>query len=566
MPNPDHVIAYFTMEIGLGDELPTYCGGLGMLAGDTVLAAADLGVPMVAVSLLYRKGFFNQTIDRNGKQKEAPVDWDPASVLEEMPQRVHVPIEGRSVMVRCWRRMLRGVTGKYVPVYFLDTDVPENRPSDRRITHWLYQGDEADQLRQRAVLGIAGPRMLRALTHDVTTYHMNEGHGFMLILEQMSEHLSRFDKQEIDADCLAYAKHRTVFTTHTPIPAGHDTYPVAKVKDIVGHHPALDRPDLYGEGKTLNASVFSLNGSRYANGVARRHGEVSREMFPGYDIDSVTNGVHCARWTSPPFQKLFDLYCPEWRENNTDLRLAAGISDDELFKAHDQAKRAYMRMVEGRTGIAMDAERFTITFARRATPYKRANLIIDDLERLVYLNDEVFPIQLVFTGKAHPNDQAGKDLIHSIVQAAKKVKKHFPIVYYPDYDMAMGAASTSGSELWLNNPLPPLEASGTSGMKAAINGVPSLSTLDGWWIEGHVEHVTGWSIDDPKGVEDMKPQEILAAHAQSAYDKLERDILPTWRDDKAYWAEIMRSCISLNGSHFTTERMVKDYIHRAYLY
>ncbi|MEO0482835.1 MAG: alpha-glucan family phosphorylase [Planctomycetota bacterium] len=555
MPNPDRVIAYFTMEIGLGDALPTYCGGLGILAGDTVRAAADLRLPMVGVCLCYRKGFFEQSFDRTGRQKEADAKWDPAEVLEEMPQRAFVPIEGRNVIVRCFRMFVEGATSGRVPVYFLDTDLPENEPQDRSITHRLYQGDHVQQLKQRAVLGIAGPRMLRALTHDVDVFHMNEGHGFLLTLELMSEHLSRYNKFDIDDATIAAAKDRVVFTTHTPIPAGHDRYALSDVKRVVGDHPLWKRADLIGGKSKLNATVLSLNLSRYANGVARRHGEVSREMFPGYDIDSVTNGVHAATWASPPMRKLFDRWTPEWRTHNQDLRMANAIDDASLLRAHDEAKQDLLGHVFQRTGVQLDPRRFTIVFARRATPYKRPDLVISDPERLRAMSKDIYPIQILFAGKSHPGDEAGKDMIQRIVHTGRDLAPDVPIVFIPNYDQLFGAKLTAGADLWLNNPEPPKEASGTSGMKAALNGVPSLSTLDGWWIEGHVENVTGWSIDG-----DTESQ-----HIASLYDKLESEILPTFRDDQPYWAEIMRSCISLNGSHFTTERMLKDYTTHAYL-
>lgn len=559
MANPNKVIGYFTMEIGIDDSIPTYCGGLGMLAGDTIKAAADLGLPMVACTLLYRGGYVDQSIDRSGNQKEKAVDWDPDTVLEEMPQRVHVPIEGRTVVVRCYRKIWKGVTGKYVPVYFLDTDLPENTARDRKITERLYIGDDMAKLRQRAVLGIAGPRMLRALTHDVDVYHMNEGHGVLLTMELMSEHLSRFDKQKVDAECVRYSREKCVFTTHTPVPAGHDQFKVADVREVVGDHPAFREPELFatgGKGRTVHASIMALNLSRYANGVAKRHGEVSREMFPGYDIDSVTNGIHAPTWASPYMQAIFDKHFPEWRVRTEDLRMATSIADRPLLDAHANAKRDLMAHVRERTGADVSEERFTITFARRATPYKRPTLFMHDIERLIDINENVHPIQVFFTGKSHPADGKGKDAIHTVLQAARKVKKHFPITWIPNYNMELGAKLTAGSDLWLNNPKPPLEASGTSGMKAALNGVPSLSSLDGWWIEGHSEHVTGWSIDG----------ETETENAKSIYDKLERDILPVYRDDKAYWAEIMRSCIALNGSHFTTIRMLKDYVLKAYLH
>ncbi|MEL7474266.1 MAG: alpha-glucan family phosphorylase [Planctomycetota bacterium] len=555
MPSPDQIIAYFTMEIGLGDALPTYCGGLGILAGDTVRAAADLELPMVGVSLLYRKGYFTQTLNKKGRQQQLDADWNPDDVLEEMPQRTYVPIEERDVVVRAYRLFVNGVTGHRVPIYFLDTDLPENHQHDRGITHRLYQGDHAQQLRQRAVLGIAGPRLLRALTHDVGVFHMNEGHGFLLTLELMSEHLSRYNKAEIDDATIAAAKSRVVFTTHTPIPAGHDRYALTEVKRIVGDHPLWKRHDLIGGRSKLNATVLSLNLSRYANGVARRHGEVSREMFPGYNIDSVTNGIHAATWASPPMRKLFDKWTPEWRHHNQDLRLANAIDDKSLLNAHKESKRDLLDHVFARTGVRLDEDRFTIVFARRAVPYKRPELILSDPDHLKHLSKMVQPMQILFAGKAHPGDEHGKDSIQKIVEIGRTMAPHVPVVFVPNYDQELGAKLTAGADLWLNNPEPPKEASGTSGMKAALNGVPSLSNLDGWWIEGHVENVTGWSIDG----------DTAAQHADSLYDKLEHHILPTYRDDQPYWAEIMRSCISLNGSHFTTERMLKDYTLRAYL-
>lgn len=555
MPNPDRLIAYFTMEIGLGDALPTYCGGLGILAGDTVRAAADLELPFVGVTLLYRKGYFVQSFDDTGRQVQSDAEWNPDDVLEEMPQRVCVPIEGRDVMVRCYRLFVHGVTGHRVAVYFLDTDLPENDPGDRTIAHRLYQGDHVEQLRQRAVLGIGGPRMLRALTHDVDVFHMNEGHGFLLTLELMSEHLSRYGKFEIDDACVRAAKSRVVFTTHTPIPAGHDKYSLTDAKRVVGDHPLWKRHDLIGGARKIHTTELALNLSRYANGVARRHGEVSREMFPGYEIDSVTNGIHAATWAHPNMRQLFDKWIPEWRTHNQDLRLAGAIDDRDLLKAHAGAKADLLDHVFHRTGERLSADAFTIVFARRAVPYKRPDLIISDPERLRAISQGVHPIQILFAGKAHPGDEHGKDAIQKILGVARELGGDVPIVYVPNYDQELGAKLTAGADLWLNNPEPPKEASGTSGMKAALNGVPSLSTLDGWWIEGHVENVTGWSIDG----------ETTHQHAQSAYDKLESVILPTFRDDQAYWAEIMRSCISLNGSHFTTERMLKDYTLRAYL-
>ena len=560
MPNPNHTIAYFSLEIGLDASLPTYSGGLGVLAGDTIKAAADLGLPYAAVTLLYRNGYFKQQLNEEHLQTEASVEWDPEAQLEEMPQRAYVPIEGRVVHVRAYRLMLRGATGHHVPIYFLDTDLPENEKKDRAITHALYAGDTDHRIKQEAVLGIAGKRFLRAATHDVVLHHMNEGHAVFVTVELLSEHLSRFDKQKIDADAIAWARDRCVFTTHTPVPAGHDRFSIDRVRAIIGDHPAFDRADLYGGNNVLNTTVLALNLSRFANGVAIKHGEVSRRMFPGYDISSVTNGVHAGTWTSPQMAALYDRHLPGWRTNNAELRRAVGIPDSDILEAHAASKAALIEHVNTHTEANLEPNRFTIAFARRSTAYKRPAMLVSDTARLIRMSREVGPIQIIYAGKAHPHDHAGKEIIQQILRAGQELAPEVPLAFVPNYDMDLAKLYTSGCDLWLNNPEPPLEASGTSGMKAALNGVPSLSTLDGWWLEGHVEGVTGWAIDGTGTGE-----ALAESNAQSLYTKLERDILPLYQRDRHAWAGIMRQSIALNGSYFTTERMVKDYIQQAYL-
>ncbi len=561
MPNPNHVIAYLSLEIGLAKEIPTYSGGLGVLAGDTIRAAADLGLPYAAVTLLYRKGYFTQSFDREGMQQESATAWKPEELMEEMPQRAYVPIEGRTVYVRAYRYWVNGATGHRVPVYFLDTDLPENAPQDREITHALYAGDTDHRIKQASVLGIAGRRMLRAMTHDCTTFHMNEGHGFLLTIELMSEFLSRWQQMEVTPAAIEHVREQCVFTTHTPIPAGHDKFDIARVRAIVGDHPLFNRPDLYGSGKTLNTTVLALNLSRYANGVARRHGEVSREMFPGYTIDSVTNGVHAATWTGPHMARLFDEHIPGWRAASSDLRLAIGIPVEQIRRAHQEAKRDMIAHVNEQAGASLADDVFTIAFARRSTAYKRPELLFTDVERLKSISAQHGPIQLIFAGKAHPHDFQGKEILQHIARARDALEGSIRITVVPNYDIGLAAKLVAGSDIWLNTPLPPMEASGTSGMKAAMNGVPSLSTLDGWWIEGCSEGITGWAIEG----EAPNADALLRLHATSVYDKLERAILPAYRD-REQWGGIMRNAIALNGSYFTTQRMVRDYIARAYLY
>jgi starch phosphorylase len=563
MSNSSNVIAYFSLEIGLSASIPTYSGGLGVLAGDTIKAAADLGLPYVGVTLLYRDGYFTQSLDQNGMQRENATPWQPEKMLEEMPVRTYVPIDGRNVLVRAFRQMYRGSGGAYVPIYFLDTDLPENDEAARGITRALYAGDPDHRIRQEAVLGIAGRRMLRSLSHDVGTFHMNEGHACFLIIELLSEHLARHDKQSIDAACLTHAKARCVFTTHTPVPAGHDRFGIERVRAIIGDHPAFHRPDLYAEAdhpEVFNTTVFALNCTRFANGVAKKHGEVSRAMFPGYAIDSITNGVHAPTWVGPAMQKLFDQHVPGWRRSTSDLRLAGGVPDGALAEAHAEAKAALIDRVHSASGVKLSPDRFTIAFARRATAYKRPHMLVSDLDRLKYINKYVCPIQIVYAGKAHPHDHRGKEIIQQVLRAGKELEGHVPLAFVPNYDMDLAGVYTAGADLWLNTPEPPMEASGTSGMKAAMNGVPQLSTLDGWWLEGWIEGVTGWSIEGA-GTGDA----LEAAHAASMYDKLEHAILPLWKSNRPGWTEVMRAAISVNGSYFSTERMVRDYIHKAYL-
>ncbi|MCC6285702.1 MAG: alpha-glucan family phosphorylase [Phycisphaerales bacterium] len=559
MPNRNNTIAYFSMEIGLDSSVPTYSGGLGILAGDTIRAAADVGLPFAAVTLLYREGYFRQRLNEQGLQIEEPVQWNPEDRLELMPQRVHVPLDGRNVYVRAFRMMIRGVTGHYVPIYFLDTDLPENDPRDRHLTRALYAGDTDHRIRQEAILGIGGRRMLRALTHDVVMNHMNEGHAFLVIVELLSEYLSRHNQGHIDAASAQYARERCVFTTHTPIPAGHDRFNIHRVRAIVGDHPVFHRPDLSGEGDTLNTTVLAMHFSRFSNAVSRKHGEVSRGMFPGHAIAPITNGVHAASWVGPSMASLFDRHQPQWREWNADLRLIAGVPESEILAAHGEAKRALIEHINGQMGSRLDPEVFTVAFARRATAYKRPAMLLSDVGRLRAIVRSAGPVQVIYAGKAHPHDGRGKEIIQEIVRAAGTLRREIEVVFVPNYDIELARLYVAGSDLWLNNPEPPLEASGTSGMKAALNGVPSLSTMDGWWIEGCAEGVTGWAIEG-EGQGDA----LAAAHANSLYQKLEHVILPLYYGDRTGYAKVMRRAVAINGSYFTTERMAREYALRAY--
>ncbi|MEM1185133.1 MAG: alpha-glucan family phosphorylase [Planctomycetota bacterium] len=585
MPTFDHDIAYFSLEIGFDAHIPTYSGGLGILAGDTLRAAADLELPYVGVTLLYRGGYFKQRLGTEGEQVEEATAWAPEEVLRPMTPRVVVPVDGRDVVVRAWRLDVFGVGGYLVPVYYLDTDLPENDPAARELTARLYAGDTDHRIRQEAILGIGGRRMLRAIGHDLGTFHMNEGHACFVCVELLSEHLSRAAERRdgqgghhlgvhdtpaphsLTDDSIASVRSRCVFTTHTPVAAGHDRFQIERVKAIIGHHPVFDRPDLYGEGSTLNTTKLAMNFSSFSNAVARKHGEVSRAMFPGYPIHAITNGVHAASWVSDPVRALFDGHVPEWKRVNTDLRMCSALPTDSLVDAHKRAKNDLLELVEAQSGVRLDREALTMVFSRRMTDYKRPSLLLRDVERLRNISKNVGKVQVIYAGKSHPNDGRGKEIIREIHEKARDLGQDCPVVFLSDYDIEVSKKLVSGADVWLNNPRPPLEASGTSGMKAALNGVPSLSTLDGWWLEGWVEGRTGWAIgetnDDATFADNIPGMD--EAHADSLYSKLEHAILPAWQAGDEAWAEIMRACIALNGSYFTTERMVSEYALRAYV-
>ena len=583
------LIAYFSMEIALENAMPTYSGGLGVLAGDTIRAAADLRLPMVAVSLLYRKGYFTQRLAEDGSQTEEPVEWSVGDFLTEDPARASVSIENRRVELRCWRYSAKGVRGFEVPIYFLDADLPANTEADRNLTGSLYGGDSYYRLCQEVILGIGGVRILRALGYnDLTRYHMNEGHAALLTLQLLDEEAAKEGRKSIRSEDIEKVRSKCVFTTHTPVPAGHDRFPMeyftrvfpgqtgfldlkdASSADLMkrvlqAEQNFLDLQEAARRGASLNMTQLALSLSTYVNGVAKQHGETSRQMFPEVPIEAITNGVHAGTWTSAPFQQLFDRYIPSWREDNYSLRSALGLPAEEVWAAHLIAKHNLLETVREKTGLKFDPEVFTIGFARRATGYKRADLILADLDRLREIAKNSGHFQIIYAGKAHPNDTGGKDIIRRIFHAKKALRKAVPVVFLDDYNLELGGRITSGVDVWLNTPQFPLEASGTSGMKAALNGVPSLSILDGWWVEGHIEGVTGWCIGESRRTAAGNTPADNTAEAESLYNKLESVILPLYYNDRAKFLQVMQHAIAINGSFFNTQRMVQQYITDAYL-
>lgn len=551
-------IAYFSMEVAVDPGIPTYSGGLGVLAGDTLRSCADLKIPIVAVSLLYRRGYFEQHLDEWGNQREQPVRWDPARLARLLPTTVRVAIEDRPVVIRAWQYDIIGLTGYVVPLLLLDTHVEENASGDRELTSDLYGGDERYRLAQEIVLGIGGIKMLRALgyTH-LERFHMNEGHAALLALELLRERkqseLASWDFDGVRRDCL--------FTTHTPVPAGHDQFSYELVKQMLGDTTPLDVLQMLGGNDRLNMTLLALNMSSYVNGVAKRHGEVSQDMFPGFAIDSITNGVHSVTWTSPSFRQLYDRYIPGWRTDSFALRHAISIPTQEIWAAHVHAKARLIEAVNQRTRQALSDEAFTIGFARRAALYKRADLVLSAPSELIEIVRRVGPLQIIFAGKAHPKDEPGKEMIRRVVQLAKQLDREVTIVYLEDYDMGLAQLLTAGVDLWLNTPQRPLEASGTSGMKAAHNGVPSFSVLDGWWLEGHIEGVTGWSIGSRMMGQEPNPAE----EARELYQKLRWTIVPLYYQSRDRWIDVMRHTIAFNASFFNTHRMAQQYATNAYV-
>ncbi len=550
-------VAYFSMEIAIEPEMNTYSGGLGVLAGDTLRAVADLAVPLVAVTLAHRRGYFRQLLSPEGVQTEMEQPWPVDAYTEAQPARVIVDLEGRAVHIRALRHDIHGVTGHIVPVYLLDTDLEENDPRDRTLTDRLYGGDNDYRLRQEVILGLGGVRMLLALGYEPAVYHMNEGHAALLTVALVGRALAGRALAQAGEVEFARVREQCVFTTHTPVPAGHDRFSLDQANRILGMETTGMLVHAGGcHDGLLNMTYVALRFSRFVNGVAMQHGIVSREMFPDYAIDAITNGVHAGTWASPPFLDVFDRHLPRWRRDNVTLRYAIDIPESEILEAHRAAKRLLLDAVLDRSGEQLSPDIFTIGFARRAATYKRMELLFTDPHRLVAMAKQYGGLQILFAGKAHPADQPGKSKIQRVIELAHELSdQQLRIVYLENYEWKLGGLMTSGVDLWLNTPKRPYEASGTSGMKAALNGVPSLSILDGWWIEGWIEDVTGWAIAD---------RDDESEEAESLYSQLEEVILPLFHNQPEQWHRIMRSAIALNGSFFNTQRMVEQYALNAY--
>lgn len=552
-------IAYFSMEIALRNEIPTYAGGLGVLAGDTLRSAADLELPMVAVSLACHTGYFRQEIDAQGRQTEHAATWDIRRWAQALDAKIAVQIDGRTVWIGGWLYVLEGHMGGRQPVLLLDTDLNENSSDDREITHHLYGGDNVYRFKQEMVLGLGGVRLLQAIGFTIRHYHMNEGHSALLGLELMRRftystgHLrpgeSHYDLPRVRDLCS--------FTTHTPVEAGHDRFSYELVQRVLDNDFDMDAIKRLAGEESLNMTRLALNLSEYVNGVARKHAEVSNAMFPGYKVHAITNGVHPYTWAAESFRQLYDHCLPGWcHEPQLLMRADCCIPEAAIWEAHIQAKQQLIEKVQTLAGVALKPDVPILGFARRMTAYKRPDLLFADLERLRAIARNQ-PFQIVLAGKAHPNDENGKHLIEQLYAHARDLAGTIPVVYLPDYDLALAQTLTAGVDVWLNTPLPPLEASGTSGMKAAFNGVPNLSVLDGWWIEGCIEGVTGWAIGDAAG--------MAEGNTYALYDKLEQVVLPLYYGHSdGGWVGVMKGAISKNASYFNSHRMMRRYATEAY--
>lgn len=593
-------VAYFCAEFGIHNSVPIYSGGLGVLAGDHLKTASDLGVPLVAVGILYRNGYFDQRIRVDGWQEDsdARIEFDGVPLVP-LPGRdgarhlVTVNTFGRDIHIRVWKMQV----GR-VPVYLLDSDLEVNHPEDRPLLSKLYSGGPAMRLRQEWLLGVGGVRALRALGIDPAAWHANEGHAAFMMVERVRELCAGGTAYR---EAVKQVRNASVFTTHTPVPAGHDHFSVDEVRQCaneywtemgidaetflrIGFHPES------GSG-VYHMTAASVRLSRRVNAVSRRHGIVTREMsrslWPNRDAESipvghVTNGVHLATWMATPIMKMLDEHLgPAWGHSNDPAlwEQVLTLDDETLWYTHSRLKNTLMRMVreEARrafaarqmettqlvgAGTLLDPNTLTIGFARRFATYKRANLIFRDVERLRRLvTNTQRPVQIVFAGKAHPADTPGKQVLQNVYQFTRDPQFEGRVAFVEDYGMHLAHLLVQGVDLWMNLPRVPLEASGTSGMKAALNGVPQLSTVDGWWEEGF-EGNNGWAIepdvDDDSGMNT----------ANRLYELLEQDVVPRFYDrDKnelpRRWLTMMKHAIRVGGQQFTARRMVEQYA-RAY--
>jgi glycogen phosphorylase len=553
-------IAYFSLELAIRPEIHTYAGGLGVLAGDTARSCADLELPVVFVTLISRAGYFRQEIGSDGQQIEQPDWWKPEQWCTPLNAMVAVDMERRPVWIRPWLYLHTCPLGHQIPILLLDTDLDQNDAADRELTHYLYGGDEAYRLKQEIVLGLGGLRVLDALAFDIHTFHLNEGHAALLTLELLKRHrlpakVARAGEPVYD---LAEVRESCVFTTHTPIEAGHDRFPYPLFERLLPDYMSTDTLGPLAGTDRLNMTQLALNLSGYINGVARRHAETTRRLFPGFRVHAITNGIHVGTWTHEAFVRLYDASFPQWQHEPEILVRTLQLPEQDIRDCHQAARGDLLAQVRELSGVSLDPDLPILAFARRMTGYKRPLLLFSDVDRLVSIASR-HPFQIVMAGKAHPRDQEGKELIRRLHEIMRQVQGRVTCVFLPNYDMRTAKALVAGADIWLNTPLPPMEASGTSGMKAALNGVLNISVPDGWWIEACIEGVTGWSI----GADGADAAD--GPNAAALHDKLEGTVLPLYHGDPARWNWMMKQAIGNIAYYFNSQRMMRRYASEAYL-
>lgn len=546
-------IAYFSMEIALEPGIPTYSGGLGVLSGDTLRSAADLSVPMVAVTLVYSGGYFYQIISPEGNQVEKSIRWDFLEGFKKLPERIKVPVQGKEITVCALEYDVIGATGHIIPVILLDVDQPENEPWQRNLIRTLYDSNKFTRIVQEMILGIGGIRILEALGYqNIQTHHLNEGHSAFLVFELLKKYGSI---EEVKKHC--------VFTTHTPVEAGHETFPYDLANDVFRENFPQICYSLCGDDH-LDMTKLAVNSSRYVNGVSNKNRDVNAKMFPGHKIDAITNGIYVNYWVSNYLKNVFDNeWGTLWRYDPTYLENVLAIDEHEIWRAHNKAKEDLFEYEKSHSWVYLEPELLTISYARRITEYKRPLLLFSDLERLAKIARH--QIQFIFAGKSHPADYNAKGMIKQLYDFSDYLWDSYQIqfAFLPNYDMDLAKLLIAGSDIWLNNPRRYNEASGTSGMKAALNGVLNLSTLDGWWIEGYkMEPLAGWAIGpgpEVDGADRLDDQ----MDAESLYGNLEKEILPIWNKNKNEWKTRKKHAIRL-AAYFNTHRMVEEYADKVY--
>ena len=539
------VVGYFTAEIGLWSELHTYSGGLGVLAGDHVKSAADAGIPLVGVTLLYHQGYARQHIDAAGIQTETFPEVDMNRLLSKTDIVLELELDGKPLFAYVWMAEILGQSGHMVPVYFMDTRHPENTTQHQELSSRLYGGDDGVRIRQEYVLGVGGVQLFDHLEVELSGLHLNEGHCTFAMLELLKRGWSREQLAQ-----------RSLFTTHTPVPAGHDRFDWSLVEDVIGDLLPTDAKELVRNagdpehGARCSMSHLAVSLSTTVNAVSKLNADVAMTMFD-QNIQPITNGVHHITWTSPVMASFFDKHLVDWRIQPESIAKAEALPTEDLMEARSKARKQLYDYVQSTTGVELFSDRLTIGFARRFATYKRANLVFKDLERLRKIG--AGKIQFVFSGKAHPRDQGGKQLIRDIFESAHQIADEIPVAFIENYDMHTGLMMTSGVDIWLNNPIRPMEASGTSGMKAAMNGVPNCSILDGWWPEACIHGVNGWAIGN---AEDDRNDD---RDAENIYNVLQHEVIPLWEQEGDGWAEMMKASIAASAG-FTGQRMIQDYL------